>query len=632
MKQKYIEYPTFTSGEVLSKDLLDNLVGYDDEQSRLTRCKLIGSGIVEGLSYSFNAQNGVLTINPGTAVTNVGNMICINSPTDYYLYLNTGAPSMQEKYVFSRDAFLDLQRAYKLPENVVLTLKYEKKPVTSDVCSQNSCDMVHVKTHITITPVVYPKDVVEKAFIFPGMLPAWVAGKNFNEVLSCLNTNALHNTVKQICFTRAKGILEVMDKIDKMLCSQDDNLFSFIFRNRLARVRHWNNAVKRLKEIRNLGLSTKKSSGETPQYYLDFLEDVKEALEEFLDVYNQFVRRHRRVGHHYYVADDVVMLGRLGQSSFDSDSYRNYYEPALEDPAFTWETELVSLHLVRVAVMVEQFTGTSVQWNDIPCTLIPVEAHARLGERPIPFYYNLKGTQLLSVWDPYSCGKPVDQDRFTQSNCPSLDTSTSSYQLSGYYNKHVSAVLADLTWIIDACEYPVKVKRLGMFDGVFHSSKTATRYMERFRTLLQNFSVSAEFGERLAKRFPESKTRMLVESAIIQLGSNSFISRCLANESASLLCFEEAHKFLSSVPADQLLACLTDDDISRVLESGESVSVLKSAFRSAYSVFIQYVNTVADHLQEARFAKTRYVQKNDTIYLCCFNNRVIFYFSAPNLE
>jgi len=145
-------------------------------------------------------------------------------------------------------------------------------------------------------------------------------------------------------------------------------------------------------------------------------------------------------------------------------------------------------------------------------------------------------------------------------------------------------------------------------------------------------SVSPEFDARLAHKFPENKTQMLVKSAIIQLGGNNFISRCLTYESASMLCFQEAKTFLSGVSADQLVSCLSDDDISRVLESGESVPTLRSAFRSAYSVFVQYVNAVARYLPEAKFAKTRYVEKKDTIYLCCFNNRVVFYFSAPSLE
>lgn len=634
MKQKYIEYPTFTSGEVLSKELLDNLVGYDDEQARLTRCKLIGAGIVEGLDYSFDDREGILTIHPGTAVTNVGNMVCINSPARYYLYHKTVALSLQDSYVFSRDGFLDLPRAFKLPSGLVLALKYEKKPVSSDVCSQNSCDMVHVRTEITISPVVYPKDGVEKAFIFPKLLSDRVDGRSFNDVLACLNTKVLHKNVKEICLYRAKGIMDVMNAVDKMMDSVEDNPFPFIFDKYLAKERQWKNARKRMEQIEYLGLLTKKSAGDTPQYYLNFLEDVREALKEFLDVYNKFVREHSRLGHRYYVMDDVVMLGCFGESPLDRDPFRNYFEPALEDPAFRREAALVGRHLTRVAVMVEQFIGTSVQWNDIPCALIPVDPHAKLGERPIPFYYHLKGTQLLRVWDPYTCGTPAGQSCFAQIKCQSFETFASSYQLSGYYNKRAIDVVARLETIIDTYGLPLKVKKLDMFEGAFHSSQGAVRCVEKLRTVLQGIdSGSDAFISRVAKAIPDAKVQKQVRALVVQLGNSSFINRCLQNDTASIMCLMEAKTYLSGVSADQLLACITDDDIAKALDkSGDSVSSLRDDFRSAYSRFVQHVNNATKSLKEATFAKTRYVERNDTIYVCAFKGKSIFYFSAPSLE
>lgn len=634
MKQKYIEYPTFTSGEVLSKGLLDNLVGYEDEQVRLTRCKLIGVGIVDGLDYSFDSRTGILTIQPGTAVTNVGNMVCIDSPTEYYLYLRTGAKTLQETYIFSQDGFLELPRAYKLPNGIVLALKYEKRPVSSDVCSQDSCDMVHVRTEITVTPVVYPKDDLEKAFIFPRLLPARVDGKSFNNVLACLNTNVLHKKVKSICYARSNGILTVMDAVDKAIVSGDDNPFPFFFDDYLARERQWRNARKRISKIKDLGYFSKKSAGDTPAYYLNFLDDVREALTEFLDIYNRFVRKHPRIGHHYYVMDDVLMLGQFGESPLDKDPYRNYFEPALADPAFEQETALVGCHLTRVAVMVEQFIGTSVHWNDIPCALIPVEAHGKLGERPIPFYFKTKGTQLLKVWNPYSFGEPVDQQHFGQDNCQAFETSTSSYQLSGYYNKRVVDVRTRLESIIDAYELPVKVKCLDMFDGSYHSSKAAAKTMSKLQAVLRGINSNSDvFMSRVAQKIPDTKVQKQIQAIIVQLGSSPLINRCLTYDSVSLTCLKEAKTYLSDVTAEQLLSCLTDDDISKALDkSGDSVSDLRSEFHSVYTRFVQHVKKATTYLQEASSAKTRYVDRNDTVYLCCFHDKVVFIFSAPDLE
>ena len=71
MKQQYVHYPIFSSGEVLTKDLLENIANYSDEQGRITRSQFLGYGIISGLNYKF--ENNFLTISPGVALTASGN-------------------------------------------------------------------------------------------------------------------------------------------------------------------------------------------------------------------------------------------------------------------------------------------------------------------------------------------------------------------------------------------------------------------------------------------------------------------------------------------------------------------------------------------------------------------------------
>ena len=102
MKQTNFQYPTFTNGGILSKEILDNLAGYGDEQARLTRARLIGCGIVNGLEYRFEKSDPCkLILSPGTAITADGNLICIDAETTYYLLKAKSPKNELETYVFS---------------------------------------------------------------------------------------------------------------------------------------------------------------------------------------------------------------------------------------------------------------------------------------------------------------------------------------------------------------------------------------------------------------------------------------------------------------------------------------------------------------------------------------------------
>ena len=72
-------YPVFDSNQVLTKNQLNDLFNYLDEQDRLnTRVRLIGEGIVSGLELSYNASSGTLIISEGYGITSDGYIISFN--------------------------------------------------------------------------------------------------------------------------------------------------------------------------------------------------------------------------------------------------------------------------------------------------------------------------------------------------------------------------------------------------------------------------------------------------------------------------------------------------------------------------------------------------------------------------
>src|SRR5213592_851003 len=85
-------FPVFEADQVLSNRHLNDLFNYLDQQDRLTRSKLIGSGIVCGLEIVYT-QEGI-HVTRGAAVTSQGFMLlhCENDYTHHIPYSTPEKP------------------------------------------------------------------------------------------------------------------------------------------------------------------------------------------------------------------------------------------------------------------------------------------------------------------------------------------------------------------------------------------------------------------------------------------------------------------------------------------------------------------------------------------------------------
>ena len=83
MEQTNNNFPKFDEGQVLTSQALNNYFGYLDEQQRLTRAKLLGVGIIDGLGVNYVGSK--LIIRKGTAVTADGYLIELPEDTTYTL-------------------------------------------------------------------------------------------------------------------------------------------------------------------------------------------------------------------------------------------------------------------------------------------------------------------------------------------------------------------------------------------------------------------------------------------------------------------------------------------------------------------------------------------------------------------
>lgn len=190
MEQTNNNYPKFEAGQVLTSKALNSYFGYLDEQQRLTRAKLLGVGIIDGLEFTYN--DNAIIITKGTAVTSDGylielkedatytlafeydkdDMILKQSPlgededknfkevlqnTSYVLYKDESDAMLHGLSVNNSDHVLPKEGEMK---NYILTLCvdfYSHDQITK--CSELSCDIIQTNYQTEIRPVLINKNI-----------------------------------------------------------------------------------------------------------------------------------------------------------------------------------------------------------------------------------------------------------------------------------------------------------------------------------------------------------------------------------------------------------------------------------------------------------------------------------------
>lgn len=195
MEQTNNNYPRFEKGQVLTSQVLNSYFGYLDEQQRLTRAKLLGVGIIDGLEFSY--ENNTIKITKGTAVTADGYLINLPEDTTYTLAFKYDKDEMVFKQnLLSENEDEDFKKVLQSTSYVLykdesdaqlhdLTLKDDNHalPTEDDMknyilticvdfyshdqitkCSELSCDLIQTNYQTEIRPVLIKKSIFPEAF------------------------------------------------------------------------------------------------------------------------------------------------------------------------------------------------------------------------------------------------------------------------------------------------------------------------------------------------------------------------------------------------------------------------------------------------------------------------------------
>ncbi|MCI5137147.1 MAG: hypothetical protein D3922_01735, partial [Candidatus Electrothrix sp. AR1] len=428
MKQEKITYPVFKKNQLLSDDDLNASFDYLDEQGRLTRANLIGTGIVCGLDVEISSDK--ITISPGQGITSDGYFIIVPEPekpdgklalTSHkaisvedaeHLLLGTDE-SKQDPSGEVSESILEL-----LPNgNTVIPTSGKERVLllcysvsTKDL--KNECGTGDGKGAEETTGVRWL--LIEKSKldeITQGIVESQekqpVDKKSYQNVLHPITQLPSvpllerYDVPSEITKHTAENIQKIfLDKVSKIKGDVEFFLESSHSAIKLILPDSYDNDTlfSNFSTFYFLDPDVDRSSDHYSfaQYYYDFFDDLLKACEEFRQKGQKLLRNDNPNCLPERVFQRYLILGTLGSSEEIklSENNRHYFHPSLASKAIDINTHIKELERLfnRLVEMVKHFTLPDTQ----KIRLIPSKmGDVPLSEKAIPCYYD---EEIRNTW------------------------------------------------------------------------------------------------------------------------------------------------------------------------------------------------------------------------------------------
>jgi hypothetical protein len=424
-------YPIFEENQVLTSSQLNDLVTYLDEQSRLTRVKLIGMGVACGLVPIFippadpSTDIASLKITGGTGITSEGYLIKLGDCTvtkyrPYSLpngvtYAPFGVPmhaGLDLYEILTADAEEDpsnpstpITQSFLEGDNKIVMLFLECYDNDLASCLSKSCDELGMKRTFTLRKLVVseqdlldfisptPEDAAE--YLFPGKYdlpevimprvifdPAQPHSSQYQQ-FSSNYINALRNTFNDMFNTALPETYNVFKPILGPLYEDTNPLAN------VPGVGTWNSYLNGLPVGSGpmyLGM----------QYFYDFVKDLILAYNEFRDTAFELMSK---CCPNMAMFPKHLMLGEaITPDECRPSEYRHHFLEALvtREQKYLLEKTL-TLHK-RMVLMTQKFDIDTIN-NPNPVVTFPAtlgepllvtpsdDKRVPLSDRAIPYYY-----------------------------------------------------------------------------------------------------------------------------------------------------------------------------------------------------------------------------------------------------
>jgi hypothetical protein len=408
MEQTNNNYPRFEKGQVLTSQALNSYFGYLDEQQRLTRAKLLGVGIIDGLETKLSGNK--LTITKGTAVTSDGYLIELKEDTTYNLIYEYDKKNMlakqsplsdaidkdfetvlnNVKYVYYKDESDATKHNVNPKSNVPLPSDWKTTYVLALMvdfvsqdsitqCSELSCDIVQSNYQIEIRPVLMMYSCIGKDYftnlIDPKIevsLDKITAGiiLNLRKPLEFFD-NTYNQLIASIISTINGQIRNIITTFGKLLFN---SFAASDIGNTTYLIAIMDNIVQQQYNSKNARFSG---------YYLDFLIQLRTAIREFLTTYHEFIWKYKRIPNNVKVYPRIVIIG------FEDLCRQTRF---LQDNSYMEDLTILRKHFYRIISMSNSFYSNSEDCIKSISTKefsgCYIKKGSKLGEREIPGFYD----------------------------------------------------------------------------------------------------------------------------------------------------------------------------------------------------------------------------------------------------
>jgi hypothetical protein len=426
-------FPVFEADQVLSNKHLNDLFNYLDQQDRLTRSKLIGSGIVCGLRISYSQQ--AIHVSKGAALTSQGYLAlhCDSDYTHFVPYTVRGLPNdlslikqcgdaetgkipfykpgfeSDLLQLITTDSFNGLEAGERANATVLsnvpgsdldkyaVVLFLETEQVNLKNCDTNDCNDKGSRMDFDVKLLLVRKAVLDEIMKRQGGDLAVITEEDDSKDIQLKRYNVPVGTLNS-----SSDVLNAFTTlVDDAMLKKLAQLLSECYTNHrylLENEDPFSNLFQVLSELREKIIATQPI---LIQYFYDFVDDLikayKELKEKLRGLRTECCGDEMRFPFH-------VMLGEANvNTAVGRSAYRQYFiYSSLFDPENERAGE-VRMLFERLKLMVEQVSfGDIGGFEKRTVKITPSrQGVASLSKRCIPYYYKVAtvNKELYRSWD-----------------------------------------------------------------------------------------------------------------------------------------------------------------------------------------------------------------------------------------